>query len=150
MMNGDNLEYIQAYTEIFCLLKYFPIEYINKLPNKLLEMIKNKSNKKYNINIDLKKDLKSQNITKKTKDILMVLTYNYWSNEQEKAYLEKRFYENEKKCQKELSEKYNIENIFKDEKIYEENKSDEIISIIEYKENYFLRLFNKIKSFFKK
>ena len=39
-MIGNNIEYIQANTEIKCLLKYFPINYINKLPTKLLEMKK--------------------------------------------------------------------------------------------------------------
>lgn len=96
-MIGNNIEYIQAYTEIKCLLNYFPIDYINKLPNKLLEIIYKNSNQKYNIVIDLKKDLKSQNISKKTKDILAVLTYNYWSNESEKKAIIEQLNENEKK-----------------------------------------------------
>ena len=39
MMIGTKEETIQAYTEIGCLLKYFPNSFIEKLPNKLLEII---------------------------------------------------------------------------------------------------------------
>ena len=38
-MIGNKVEYIQAYTEIKCLLRYFPKQYIKKLPNKLIEFI---------------------------------------------------------------------------------------------------------------
>lgn len=112
-MIGNNVEYIQAYTEIKCLLKYFPVDYIKKLPIKLLEMIYKNSDETYDINIDLRKDLKSQNISKKTKDMLTVLTYNYWSEEKEKSNIIEQLNENEKKYQKELHEKYNIDNLFK-------------------------------------
>lgn len=99
MMNG-NIEYIQAYTEVNCLLKYFPKEYIEKLPSKLLDMIKKKSNEKYNIIVNVKSNLENQNISKKAKDILVVLKYMYWSNSSEKEYFIKRFYENEKTSSK--------------------------------------------------
>ena len=51
-MIGNNIEYIQANTEIKCLLKYFPINYIKKIPTKLLEMIYRNSDDKYNIDVD--------------------------------------------------------------------------------------------------
>ena len=100
MMSDNKVEYIQAYTEVICLLKYFPKEYIDKLPNKLLEMIQNRSDRKYNINVDVKKDLESQNISKKTKDILVVLKYNYWSTDDEKKY----FYDSSNKTNINLRE----------------------------------------------
>ena len=83
-MISNDVEYIQACTEVNCLLKYFPKEYIEKIPNKLLNMIKTKSDEKYNITVDLNKDLKSQNISKKATDLLVVLKYNYWSNDTER------------------------------------------------------------------
>ena len=122
-MIGNSVEYIQAYTEIKCLLRYFPIEYIKKLPVKLLEVIQNNSDEKYNINIDLNKDLKNQNISKKTKDILVVLNYNYWSDENKKTYLKNCFYENERNFQKELSAKYNTDNLFQNRKTNEAKES---------------------------
>lgn len=47
-MIGSNIEYIQANTEIKCLLK----NYIKKIPTKLLEMIYRNSDDKYNIDVD--------------------------------------------------------------------------------------------------
>ena len=44
-------ETIQAYTEIGCLLKYFPNSFIEKLPNKLLEIINSKADRKYLIDV---------------------------------------------------------------------------------------------------
>ena len=84
-------ETIQAYTEIGCLLKYFPNSFIEKLPNKLLEIINSKADRKYLIDVDTDKSINEQNISNKTKLILAVLTYNYWSDENKKTVLEKNY-----------------------------------------------------------
>lgn len=149
MMIG-NIEYVQAYTEVNCLLKYFPKEYINKLPNKLLTMIQEKSDEKYNIIVDVNKDLESQNISKKAKDILVVLKYHYWSDENEKENLKKSFYENEQAFQEELSKKYNSDNLFKNKRLNEKPEESENVSMIEHKESWFSKLFKKFKNLFKK
>lgn len=144
-MIGNNIEYIQANTEIKCLLKYFPINYIKKLPTKLLEMIYRNSDEKYNIDVDLKKDLKNQNISKKTKDMLAVLTYNYWSSETEKKDIIERLNENENNYQEELREKYNPDNIFKNRETKVEALENSV-AMVEYKES----IFSKIKNWFKR
>ena len=144
-MIGNNVEYIQANTEIKCLLRYFPIEYIKKIPDRLLEIIYKNSDEKYNIEVDPNKDLKSQNISKKTKDMLAVLTYNYWSNESEKQYINERLNKNEKKYQEELREKYNPDNIFKDKSTKIETVEN-TVAMVEYKES----IFTKIKNWFKR
>ena len=112
-MMTNNIDYIIAYTEVNCLLEYLPKSYIDKLPKKLIELIKMQSNEQYNINIDPNKSLLEQNFSKKTKDLISVMKYNYWSTEEEKKQLKKIFYENEKKYQEELRKKYNMDDIFK-------------------------------------
>lgn len=144
-MIGKNIEYIQANTEIKCLLKYFPINYIKKLPTKLLEMIYKNSDDKYNIEVDLKKDLKNQHISKKAKDMLAVLTYNYWSSENEKKDIIERLNENENTYQEKLREKYNPDSIFKDRE-REAEAVENSNAMIEYKETIFI----KIKNWFKR
>ena len=144
-MIGKNIEYIQANTEIKCLLKYFPINYIKKLPTKLLEMIYKNSDDKYNIEVDLKKGLKKQNISKKAKDMLAVLTYNYWSTETEKKDIIERLNENENTYQEKLREKYNPDSIFKDRE-REAEAVENSNAMIEYKETIFI----KIKNWFKR
>ena len=113
MMIGKYINYIKAYTEVNCLLEYLPQSYIDKLPKKLIELIQNQSNEQYNINIDTNKSLLEQNFSKKAKDLIAVIKYNYWSTNEEKQQLQQIFYDNENKYQKELSEKYDLDNIFK-------------------------------------
>lgn len=112
-MTGTKEQTIQAYTEIGCLLKKFPISYIEKLPNKLLELINAKADRKYIIYVDTYKKINEQKISDQTKKILAVLTYNYWSNNEQKENLKSKLYINEQAFQNELFAKYNTENLFK-------------------------------------
>ena len=153
-MNGDNVSYIKACTEVNCLLDYLPQSYIDKLPKKLIELIQNQSSEKYNIDIDTNKSLLDQNFSKKTKDLIAVIKYNYWSTDEERKRLKEIFYDNENKYQKELREKYNPDNIFKNkqEKIEVENieKYSENLPVEIKKETFFEKLINYIKGLFNK
>ncbi len=152
MMIGNNVSYIKAYTEVNCLLEYLPQSYIDKLPKKLIELIKKQSDKQYYISIDTNKSLLEQNFSQKTKDLIAVIKYNYWSTDEERQQLKKIFYENENKYQKELLEKYNPNDIFKkkESKIDITENIEPNLQMVEYKENIFIRLFNKIKNIFRK
>ena len=87
MTIDTNIYYIQAYTEFNCLLEYLPQSYIDKLPKKLIELIKRQSNEQYRIDIDTSKSLLEQEFSKKTKDLIAVIKYNYWSTDEEKQQL---------------------------------------------------------------
>lgn len=150
-MIDNNINYIKAYTEVNCLLEYLPQSYIDKLPKKLIELIQNQSNEQYNINIDTNKSLLEQNFSKKAKDLIAVIKYNYWSTNEEKQQLQQIFYDNENKYQKELSEKYDLNNIFKEkESKMEMPKIENNVQMVVYKENIFIRIFNKLKNLIKK
>lgn len=154
MMIGNNVSYIKAYTEVNCLLEYLPQSYIDKLPKKLIELIQNQSNEQYNINIDTNKSLLEQEFSQKTKDLIAVIKYNYWSTDEEKQQLKQIFYENENKYQKELLEKYNPNDIFKKKESKTEMPQQEVIEnnvqMVVYKESIFTRFFNKIKNLFRR
>lgn len=154
MMIGNNVSYIKAYTEVNCLLEYLPQSYIDKLPKKLIELIRSQSNEQYNINIDTNKSLLEQEFSQKTKDLIAVIKYNYWSTDEEKQQLKQIFYENENRYQKELLEKYNPDDIFKKNKSKTEIPQQEVIEnnvqMVEYKESIFTRIFNKIKNLFRR
>lgn len=150
-MIGNNINYIKAYTEVNCLLEYLPQSYIDKLPKKLIELIQNQSNEQYNINIDTNKSLLEQNFSKKAKDLIAVIKYNYWSTNEEKQQLQQIFYDNKNKYQKELSEKYDLDNIFKKkESKMEMPQIENNVQMVVYKENIFIRIFNKLKNLIKK
>lgn len=146
-MTGTKEETIQTYTEIGCLLKYFPNSFIEKLPNKLLEIISLRSDRKYLIDVDTDKSINEQNISDKTKKVLAVLTYNYWSSETEKRDIIEHLNENEKKYQEKLREKYNPDNIFKN-KASKVETIENSVAIVEYKESFFTRLKNWFKRTF--
>lgn len=145
-MIGNKIEYIQAYTQVKCLLQYFPKEYKAKIPNKILEIFEKESDDKYNITIEPEKEIENQAIIPKTMDILVVLKYNYWSSEKEKAYLREKFYENEKQFQKELEQKYNTNHLFT--KVKENRYVPENMAMVEYKESLLIKILNKIKKWF--
>jgi len=63
-MNDTNL---QTCSELYCLLNYFPQSYIDKLPRKLLELIKQNSDSKYIIQVNTNLPLNAQNIFQKLK-----------------------------------------------------------------------------------
>lgn len=141
-MNDTNL---QTCSELYCLLNYFPQSYIDKLPRKLLELIKQNSDSKYIIQVDTNFPLNAQNISKKTKTILMVLKYNYWSTEIEKKHIAEKLYKNEELYQQELQELYDPNNLFKNKR----DTSSTSTAIIEYKESIFTKIRNWIKHIFK-
>ena len=144
-MNGTKEETIQTYTEIGCLLKYFPNLFIEQLPNKLLEIISLMADRKYLIDVDTDKSINEKNISDKTKKILAVLTYNYWSSETEKRDIIEHLNENEKEYQEQLREKYNPDNIFKN-KASKVETAENTVAMVEYKES----IFTKIKNWFKR
>lgn len=150
-MTGNKEQTIQAYTEIGCLLKYFPISYIEKLPNELLEIINATADRKYILDIDTTKKINEQKISDQTKKILAVLTYNYWSNREQKETLKSKLYINEKAFQNKLSERYSTENLFKSNRqtITNINAQTEQVQMIEYKENFFTKIINAIKNIIK-
>ena len=146
-MTGTKEETIQTYTEIGCLLKYFPKSFIEKLPNKLLEIISSKADRKYIIDVDTDKSINEQNISNKTKMILAVLTYNYWSNEKQKDIIRKKLYDNEEIYQRKLSKKYNPDDLFKNKATKIETVENSV-AMVEYKESIFTKIKNWIKRIF--
>lgn len=145
-MNGSKSQYAQAYSEVICMLKYFPVEYTNKLPTKLLEMLKKNSREEFYIKIDASKSLREQHICEKTKNVLATLNYNYWSNEAEKEKFKRKFAENERIYQEKLAEKYKSDNLFKNN---QKELSTEKVAMIEYKETWIRKIINKVKSIFR-
>lgn len=140
---------IQTCSEIYCLLNYFPKSYIDKLPIKLLNLIKQNSNSKYFIEVNPTKSLEEQEIMEDTKNTLVVLKCNYWSDELEKRNIIKRLNKNEKKYEEELRERYNPDNLFKN-KDTKVGRTQNSFAMVEYKESIFIKLKNWFKHFFNK
>ena len=96
--------------------------------------------------------LENLNLEEETKEMLAVISYQYFCTEDERKIWQKELEENEKKYQEELNKKYNPENLFKKEELQQEQNLENIPitnqnSLIEYKEPFFRKLWNWIKNF---
>ena len=109
-----NIKTKEIYSEVYQVLNLLGNEYINKLPNSLLNMLKEKRNTNYNPQYIEDIPLNKQNIRKETLAIIALLHLNYWcDNEKEKLELKQILKNHEDKYQQELRNKYNSEDIFK-------------------------------------
>ena len=139
-----------AYAEVDTILSLMDEKYVNRIPKKLREMFKKGKCTEYKSNIDPKKSLNEQNLQRETLVILATLGLNYWcESEEEKQKLIKAYSENENKNEAEIREKYKPDNIFNNNTLNKEKtENQKEMQMIEYKDGFFKKLWNKIKSLF--
>lgn len=136
--------------EVLIILGYLNNDILEKIPSRIFKKLNElAADSKLNYYIDKEKDLLEQNISEKSKDLIALLYYSYIANENEKHELSKIWNENEEKYQKELNEKYNSNNIFKNvdkqkSVNIEELEADSNTALIEYKESFFIKFKNFI------
>lgn len=143
--------YPKAYTEILEIMKYLPKEEFARIPQEKIGFYKENCDKDYKFVFDISKSFEEQNILKETNALIVLLFRNYFATEEQKKKLDKLLIQNEEEHQKELREKYNSDNIFKQsnkEIVEQQEQIVEPVAMIEYKENIFKRIINKIKSIF--
>lgn len=132
-------DYRIAATEILDIIEHLSLNATNKIPLQLLEFFKEVSMKDYKPKFDYSQGLEKISFTPKTKALLAMIYRNYLCSEEERKEFDKKLFENEEKYQQELREKYNPDNIFKNEEVsnIEENPKEENnqnTALIEYKE----------------
>ncbi len=112
MNNNMNNEKVNS--EVLCVLMALGDTYVNKIPSQVMQYLIKNSKKDYIPEIDKNKRIEEQNISKEARIFLTMLKLKYWcKTEEEKEVLLNILNENEKKQQKEISEKYNPDNLFK-------------------------------------
>ena len=141
-----------AYSEVCTILNMLEDEYKERVPKNVMDFFEEERDKEYNPIIDVNIPLEKQNLKRKTLVLLAILNLNYWcDSEEEKQEILDSFAKNEELKwlkEKELTENYNINNLFN--KIENtENKTE--VSLIEYKEqNFIQKIISKIKSLFRR
>lgn len=138
----------QAYAEVDTFINLLGSEYINKIPIKLRNFFANEKDNNYIVQIDPNISIEEQKLREETLAIIALLNLKYWcTDEKEIARLKEIYQENENIYQKELREKYDPNNIFKDKE--KEQMQTEVTDMIEYKEpTFFKKIIDKIKKFF--
>ena len=142
----------KAYAEVLKILSYMEQKYVDKIPQKLLDLFNEEKDKDYIPNINPNIPLVEQGLQRKTLALLAMLNLNYWcENEEEKQEMLKMYSKNDKKREEEKREKYNPDNLFKKKETNKSVENEENTALIEYKEeNFFKKVLNKIMSLFRK
>ena len=120
----------------------------NDCSGKSKETSNNENN--YEVNINKSNPLDKNYLSKKTMVIIAMLNYKYWCpNKKVKDMLYKTYSANNEKYQKEIEEKYSVDNLFKNKQnAIQIKQNEESVAMIEYKESIFRRIINKIKGIF--
>ena len=141
---------MKVYSEVYQVLNVLGNEYISRLPKSLYNMLEEKRDITYNPQYNMEITLNRQNINKESLNILALMHYNYWCNNQdEKNELQNILKNNEELHEENLRKKYNPEDLFKNKKNnYTNVDAVNNTAIVEYKENVFRRIINKIKNIF--
>lgn len=133
--------------EVYAVISNVSEEKQNKIPSKVFNTFKKYEKYANDFVIVPNIDFEQQRISKESKDIIFAIALNYWLTEQERENVLKKMQENEIAKNKE----YNPDKLF--EKFSEKRKNNtsntEVVKV-EKKERWYVKIFNKIKSLFKK
>lgn len=145
----------RAYSEVYALLNVVGDEYVNKIPEKIYNAIKD--NRDFNYNPEYKENqiMAKDNISKEALSLIAALNLQYWcEDENEKNRLKQCYIENGKREE----EKYSYENLFKKDavevikikEIEKESKQEHNLPIKTEKKNTLERIIHFIKNLIKK
>ncbi len=143
------LDDMMAYSEIFEILSLMEEEDKEKVPQEVRDFFEEQRMKEYKPKIRTDIPLTEQNLRRETVVLLTILVINYWcdSEEEKQSFIDEL--EKNEKIKKEIQEKYNPDNLFKNRKKTKEDvvmEQVENVEMIQYKEN----LFTKLKKWFEK
>lgn len=143
------LDNMMAYSEIYEILNLMEDEDKERVPQEVRDFFEEQRMKEYKPKIRTDIPLTEQNLRRETVVLLTILVINYWcdSEEEKQSFIDEL--EKNEKIKKELQEKYNPANLFKNRKKTKEDvvmEQVENVEMIQYKEN----LFTKLKKWFEK
>ena len=139
-------KYKNAYTEVYEIIKQLDEEEYNKIPSEVITAIKENRNTEYEFELDEELELKEQELLPETKAILFNIFRDYLSTPEQKEKILKMQAEERQKNEQNKAEQYKSDVFANKQK--KTNIKEEHTELIEYKENIFKRIFNKIRQFF--
>lgn len=152
-------KYACAYKEVIEILKYTKEEDVNKIPKYRILLWKKNMKKDYDFKVDVNKPIEEQNLSLEAKAILANIFKKYWATDFQKEKIEAKEKYDFEQLEKEKSEKYNPNDIFKvEEKDKEQIKKETVIEekgpnevlAVETQMSFFKKFIDKIKKWFKK
>ena len=138
--------------EVDVILNYLSQENYQKIPKEIIQAIKENMDKDYIWEYDKSKELEDQDVSRDTIAFLSYINMEYLLDEKQKEYMEKMYESNERKLEEEKAKQYSVDDIFKRKSIEKEQiintEETQENALVVYKENFFKKIFTKIKNFF--
>lgn len=142
-----SIEYKSSISEVLDIINNMEDIYREKISTKFMEFLVKNQNENYmnhmNPNLEINEQIKG----KKTKEILAIIAYNYWYNEEQREEYKKRLKENEEAHQQELRKLYDTNNLFKGNRESEDTNNMQIMVV--QKKKWYQKIFEKIKGIFR-
>lgn len=140
----------EAYSEINMILPLLEDELINKIPESIKNFFETEKDNEYRAYIDANKPFDEQQLKRETIILLTMLKLRYWcENEKEKQELIQELSNNDIELKKVLNQKYDFNEIFKQNVKFETNTN--AVELIEQtSKNLIQRIIEKLKSKFLK
>ncbi len=142
-----SIEYKSSISEVLDIINNMEDIYREKISTKFMEFLVKNQNENYinhmNPNFEMNEQIKG----KKTKEILAIIAYNYWYNEEQREEYKKRLKENEEIHQQELRKLYDTDNLFKRNRESEDTNNMQIMVV--QKKKWYQKIFEKIKGIFR-
>jgi len=141
--------YRQAFAEVLEVLKHTSKSIVEKIPEKFIMFLKDNKDNEYIADIDFSKPNWEDEVKQETQAILALIYRDYIVSPEKKSELIREEQEEQIRIEKEIREKYNPDNIFKNKK--EETVIENTNLPVEIKkETFFKKLISFIKELFNK
>ena len=144
-----NENIMMAAKQVKEILKTIPNEYREKIKDNFLEFLDEVEDKEYDFVFE---NIDKQKLLPETETMLQIIYRNYWCTPEEAQIIDTKMIENQKKYEKEQSEKYDINNIFNERKNKEVATETQIENNLPtvYKESIFTKILNFVRNIFKR
>lgn len=143
-------KYADALAEVAVILDYLEDIDYNKIPKEVIEIIEKYKNEDYIFEYNEDVELKDQELLTETRAILYNFFRDYWATSEQKQKIKKWQHEDRIKAEIKKQEEFEYKEIFtnkRDIEVKEENINENNEEIIEYRENIFKKIINRIIKF---
>lgn len=139
-----DLETSNSYTEVMTVINTLPTIDRTKIPDKLLNIIKENSNPDYNFQVDILVSMNAWKLSETAKLILATIFRDYLATETQSQKIKLAEQQQIQKLEDMARQKYNPDDIFKKRNIIQEEKKEEVALVEIKKENKLTAFFRKI------
>lgn len=137
-------------TEVYEILKHLSNENYTKIPNNVINLIKENKDENYIWRYDIAKSLTEQNISRDAVAVLSYINMEYLLNDRQRGFIENLHKQNEEDLEQQKREKYNSDTLFKVKKNNVNTTNENTSLVIAKKEKWYEKMFSFFKNIFKR